>query len=789
MKRSLAFVLAIATATARTPFGDVSGYNMVTFDGFSCAGNDVQGRLAVGGNAAFNNGFLVGCEANIDTNPTLTDQCPSFGSWKCSDLNAAEGTPNYYGLVVAGELSFPQGSVSGGLAFGSVHGSVNPTRLADCTTSNAQPINFANTKSYLTALASRLSSRTATGTATNTYGTLTLTGTGTTGIETFFVSGATLNTVNTLATFQNVDPAATIVINVDGTSITMNGGTSAFKSNSNRIVWNFYEATSISLNGYAFMGSLLAPTANIVGSNGVFWGQVFINSFVTNSADFWNPGSCAQVNYIPFERDLPGPPAGTCGDSVVDDSEDCDSGVANGQVGSCCSSTCTYVASNVVCRAAAGECDNVEMCTGSSAVCPADTFKPEATPCSQPFGICNLELQYHCPGNAATCMEVAPNALFEWDAYTLISFNSYTANGGDIEGAMAVRNRANLASYDVGLKLGQSDAYTLFSLLVARNATWVSGEVHPDAGSPWTDRNGNTFPQGYIGVGGIFEAPAYLQASVLQNAYITGAQFDEAQQYYQKIQNLLAGLPTNAEAKVIYGNGLQVTCDASATGLVHFTVSGDILSKTQWYITVGCQFDAGYIIDVTGSGNVVIQGGAFSGIVEKVVYNVLGSGRTITGATGVSGNILAPGNSYTQNAGVTYGRVIVADVPEARQNNKPNCTDFKSVTISNIVLERVEIGDKWIYVVDASNYNVGDKLCFNGECSPIVLALELPDRFKIQVANSFSSPIPAAALMTTTVDANAARNDPIPITQQNGESSSASALIVGVASVALAMAL
>jgi len=109
------------------------------------------------------------------------------------------------------------------------------------------------------------------------------------------------------------------------------------------------------------------------------------------------------------------------------------------------------------------------------------------------------------------------------------------------------------------------------------------------------------------------------------------------------------------------------------------------------------------------------------------------------------------------------------------------------VTISNIVLERVEIGDKWVYVVDASNYNVGDKLCFNNQCVPIVLALEMPDRFKVELAESFPFAIPAQSLVTTPVDANAARNDPIPITKD--EDSSASVLMVGVASIALAMAL
>jgi len=132
-----------------------------------------------------------------------------------------------------------------------------------------------------------------------------------------------------------------------------------------------------------------------------------------------------------------------------------------------------------------------------------------------------------------------------------------------------------------------------------------------------------------------------------------------------------------------------------------------------------CYFTAGWIIDVTGTGDFTIQGSPFPGVVERVIYNVLGSGRTITGNTGVAGNILAPQNNYVQYTGVTYGRVIVGNVIFARQNNKPNCVNFQTVNVTNLCLKAVSVGDDFVYVVDLSNYVIGDLVCFNGNCHSV----------------------------------------------------------------------
>ena len=72
---------------------------------------------------------------------------------------------------------------------------------------------------------------------------------------------------------------------------------------------------------------------------------------------------------------------GVCGDGILDSGEACDLGASNGAPGSCCSATCSFKSAGTVCRAAAAECDVAESCTGTSALCPADTFVPGKTAC------------------------------------------------------------------------------------------------------------------------------------------------------------------------------------------------------------------------------------------------------------------------------------------------------------------------------------------------------------------------------------------------------------------------
>ena len=91
-----------------------------------------------------------------------------------------------------------------------------------------------------------------------------------------------------------------------------------------------------------------------------------------------------------------------CGDGQVKGNEQCDLGSSNnGQLGFCCTSSCTFASNTTVCRPAAGECDLAETCTGFSAACPADQFKSSGTVCRPAAGECDVAES--CTGTNADC--------------------------------------------------------------------------------------------------------------------------------------------------------------------------------------------------------------------------------------------------------------------------------------------------------------------------------------------------------------------------------------------------
>ena len=108
-----------------------------------------------------------------------------------------------------------------------------------------------------------------------------------------------------------------------------------------------------------------------------------------------------------------------CGNGVREGKEECDCGsrlectdpccnpntcqLASGaqcSAGPCCNDKCQFVPYGTQCRAAVGECDIAEFCSGESSECPKDNVKLNGIPCSNGSGYCFMG---ECPTHNSQC--------------------------------------------------------------------------------------------------------------------------------------------------------------------------------------------------------------------------------------------------------------------------------------------------------------------------------------------------------------------------------------------------
>jgi choice-of-anchor A domain-containing protein len=105
-------------------------------------------------------------------------------------------------------------------------------------------------------------------------------------------------------TGSNINDLSAIIINVSGNDLSiinsanLNGNMNRAEISS-KIIWNFYEATTIKLNSQKFVGALLAPYAAVTQNGGNIYGSVGALSLITN----------AEIN-VPTDVNITTPPLG-----------------------------------------------------------------------------------------------------------------------------------------------------------------------------------------------------------------------------------------------------------------------------------------------------------------------------------------------------------------------------------------------------------------------------------------------------------------------------------------------
>jgi choice-of-anchor A domain-containing protein len=232
--------------------GDFNGYY-----------SDVEGKVAVKGNATVN-GYAVGQKASAGNNFVVGGNL-SVGS---------SGGSTNGNVVVGGTVTTPSW---GGYSSSSIASGV--TTL---------PVDFASEITRLTWLTSELKSYSTTGSIEQKWGQMFFAGTDPV-LNVFNVTAEQMASSNTF--HVNVTPGSQVLFNVSGTNASMqNAGFDLQGVDSSKILYNFYEATSLSFSSIGVLGSVLATNAAYNGSWGNVNGQMIVQSF----------NAPTQINYSPY---------------------------------------------------------------------------------------------------------------------------------------------------------------------------------------------------------------------------------------------------------------------------------------------------------------------------------------------------------------------------------------------------------------------------------------------------------------------------------------------------------
>lgn len=263
----IAFSTITSPAGAATLLTDVTDYNAYFFHAFSGTSSDVEGRLAVGGRASISS-YGIAQAGGVDFGDTYT-------------------------LVVGGHLNASNGQLFQGSALAGSALIANNFNAAITYSGAGQPtLDFAREAARLTTLSNVLSLRTANGAAQSQYGALTLTGTDS-ALNIFTITAADLSNKHSFV--LNAPAGSSALINVTGSAVSLlNQGFTLNGIDRGDVLFNFIDATSLSLQGIGFQGSVLAPKATIAFNNGQLNGLIIGNEFLGNG----------QINHAPYTGGL-----------------------------------------------------------------------------------------------------------------------------------------------------------------------------------------------------------------------------------------------------------------------------------------------------------------------------------------------------------------------------------------------------------------------------------------------------------------------------------------------------
>jgi choice-of-anchor A domain-containing protein/uncharacterized repeat protein (TIGR01451 family) len=238
------------------------------------------------------------CSVNF---PSSDSECKVAVGWDAylQAYSVGDKLPSNSGdaLVVGRNLTFVSGAVyNGNVVYGiSTNLPQSNVSIDGDLIQDPNRIDFGAAALYLKSLSAQLSSYAINGTTTFQWGTLTLEGTHPT-LNVFEVSGDDLTASHTVKI--DVPNGSVVVVNISGNDITWTGGLTVEGTAINNVLYNFYEATFITIEGIDIQGSVLAPCATIDFKSGVINGQMIAKYIIGRG----------QFNCEPFLGNIPGRP-------------------------------------------------------------------------------------------------------------------------------------------------------------------------------------------------------------------------------------------------------------------------------------------------------------------------------------------------------------------------------------------------------------------------------------------------------------------------------------------------
>ena len=413
-----------STVCGSSLLGLAGDYNVFILGNMTHKSSDVEGRLAVGGNA------------------NLTDY--SVGAL------LAQSTGTRDDLIANGSINFLRGGVTQGNTVYGTTGSFTQVLFgSNSTRQQANVIDFSTAGTQLRGLASYWSTLTANGTVNNNFGGLTLTGSSNT-LNVFTLPGAVLSGGWQLNI--NAPAGSTVLVNIDGTTDTFRAmGNNLTGVGPSNVMYNFYQASSLEMDSIGIEGSILAPSAAIAYSNGHIDGQLIGASLVGITDAVKNPyNQDGQSNLAPFNGCLPtnqNPPPATA------------TPVGQTATNTPVPPTATPVPPTATATTVAPTATRTAVpptATNTASAPTATAVPPTATPTS-----------------GGGCTTSNPFGLAS-------AFNLYTSGfanvSSDTEGRVAVGGNATFSSYGIGANLTNSNG-TRDDLIVGGNVNYTNGQV------------------------------------------------------------------------------------------------------------------------------------------------------------------------------------------------------------------------------------------------------------------------------------------------------------------------